>query len=200
VAKPVEAEEHDHSNNQLYSCGSLAPKLKRGGGCMDHGFSRQKEMWELSDGAIFMLREVAHIESMQEFVVSNLEKLSSLAYIDHFKHAHTLKETIFKSMIVILKGIGKKRFRGFVELYLDPCFRAANNQDNLNMAVAAQDFILDLEKTYGNGIFKAILEGHDERYVQDLERYRQEGIKTGPQDFVYPPQPAGAGNFGISAP
>lgn len=32
-----------HSNNQLYSCGSLAPKLKRGGGCMDHGFQRAKE-------------------------------------------------------------------------------------------------------------------------------------------------------------
>ena len=35
VAKPIDA---DHENKQMYSCGSLAPKLKRGGGCMDHGF------------------------------------------------------------------------------------------------------------------------------------------------------------------
>lgn len=28
-----------HEDQQMYSCGSLAPKLKRGGGCMDHGFT-----------------------------------------------------------------------------------------------------------------------------------------------------------------
>jgi len=28
----------EHTDKQMYSCGSLAPKLKRGGGCMDHGF------------------------------------------------------------------------------------------------------------------------------------------------------------------
>ena len=130
-------ESEDHSNNQLYSCGSLAPKLKRGGGCMDHGFTRGREMWELTDGAIFILREIAHIEEMQDLVVKNFENISTLAYIDHFKHAHTLKETNFKSMPVILKGVGKKKFRGYIELYLDPVFRAANNQDNMNMAVAA---------------------------------------------------------------
>ena len=63
VAKPINLEsihDHDaeHSNNVLYSCGSLAPKLKRGGGCMDHGFSRPKELWELTDGVIFLLREI----------------------------------------------------------------------------------------------------------------------------------------------
>jgi len=135
VAKPVESEEHN--DNQLYSCGSLAPKLKRGGGCMDHGFTRGREMWELTDGSIFILREVANIETMQDLVVKHLENISTLAYIDHFKHAHTLKETIFKSMPVILKGIGKKKFRGYIELFLDPVFRAANNQENMNMAVAA---------------------------------------------------------------
>ena len=167
---------------------------------MDHGFSRAQEMWELTDGAIFILREVAHIESMQDLVVKNLENISTLAYIDHFKHAHTLKETIFKSMIAVLKGIGKKKFRGYIELYLDPTFRAANNLENLNMAVAAQDFILDLEKTYGPGIFKAILEGHDQRFIQDLERFKQEG-STGCQDFIYPPLAADALNpFGIGGP
>jgi hypothetical protein len=125
-------------------------------------------------------------------VVKNLENISTLAYIDHFKHAHTLKETIFKSMIVVLKGIGKKKFRNIIELFLDPTFRAANNLENLNMAVAAQDFILDMEKTYGSGIFRAILEGHDQRFIQDLERFKQEGSNTGPQDFIYPPLAAGS--------
>lgn len=29
-----------HTNQTMFSCGSLAPKLQRGGGCMDHGFKR----------------------------------------------------------------------------------------------------------------------------------------------------------------
>jgi hypothetical protein len=35
---------------QMYSCGSLAPKMGRGGGCMDHKFRKPSEPWELADG------------------------------------------------------------------------------------------------------------------------------------------------------
>ena len=37
---------------QMYSCGSLAPKMGRGsgGGCMDHKFRKPPEPWELADG------------------------------------------------------------------------------------------------------------------------------------------------------
>lgn len=36
------------------------------------------------------------------------------------------------------------------------------------MAVAAEGFILECDKQYGQGIFKAVVENHDERYVQQL--------------------------------
>ena len=42
-----------HTNRQMYSCGSLAPKMGRGpreGGCMDHKFRKEPEPWELGDG------------------------------------------------------------------------------------------------------------------------------------------------------
>lgn len=58
---------------------------------MDHGFSRPKESWEMSDGAISMLKEASAFEDMQEFTIANLENLSDLGYIDHFKHYHYLK-------------------------------------------------------------------------------------------------------------
>lgn len=48
-----------HTGNQVYSCGSLAPKLRKGGGCMDHGFKRAQQVWEGSDGAVYLLRELA---------------------------------------------------------------------------------------------------------------------------------------------
>lgn len=64
---------------------------------MDHGFTRPKEAWELTDGSIFLLRESSKFEDMHDFIISNLEKLSDLGYIDHFKHSHFLKQNLFKS-------------------------------------------------------------------------------------------------------
>jgi len=109
---------------------------------------------------------------MHQIIIKNLDNLSSLGYIDHFKHSHSLRETLFKSLVKILRNLGKKNFRGYIELFLDPTFRNAKNQDNLNMALAAQDFILEMEKTYGAGIFKAIVEAHDDRYIADLEKFK----------------------------
>lgn len=59
----------------MFSCGSLGPKLKRGGGCMDHGFTREKEPWEASDGALYMLRELASIrpDDIPQFLPQVLE-------------------------------------------------------------------------------------------------------------------------------
>jgi len=67
-----------HTNNQLYSCGSLAPKLKKGSavnaegqeqrggrapgkgriGCMSCFVDRPKAPWERTDGCIYLLREL----------------------------------------------------------------------------------------------------------------------------------------------
>lgn len=167
------AEDDGHSNNAMFSCGSLAPKLKRGGGCMDHGFTRPRELWELSDGAIFMLKELAQMDQHKEFVLKHVEGLSNLGYIDHFKHSHVLKENLFKSVAKVAQGLGKKPFRHSVELFLDPAFRNARNDVHRNMAVAAQDLLLAFERQYGQGIFKAIVESHDDRYVAEFNSYKE---------------------------
>ena len=59
------------------------------------------------------------------------ESLADLGFIDHFKHASSLKEQLFKSLTVVCsdEGLGKKKFRGFVELYLDPAFRNTKHQN-----------------------------------------------------------------------
>lgn len=36
----------------MYSCGSLAPKMRRGGGCADHLFRRPAQPWEKADGSV----------------------------------------------------------------------------------------------------------------------------------------------------
>lgn len=50
------AHDRAHTDQVMYSCGSLAPKLRRGGGCSDHGFVRPKEGWEMSEGGILVWR------------------------------------------------------------------------------------------------------------------------------------------------
>ena len=68
--------EDDHIDRAMFSCGSLAPKLKRGGGCMDHGFSRAQEPWELSDGCVYLLKELTMVRCADDpEVESNVFKL-----------------------------------------------------------------------------------------------------------------------------
>jgi hypothetical protein len=163
VAAPKEEnkDELTHANQQLYSCGSLAPKLKRGGGCMDHGFARNKEPWEHTDGCVYLIRELSR--SKKAALVANyLDSLSELAYVDHFKHSAHLKENIFKSLIVIIQNL-KKKFRAFLELFLDSLFRNCKNE-NRNCAAAAEDCLKAMEQQCGENIFKAILEKEDSSF------------------------------------
>merc|ERR1719263_1745122 len=114
-----------------------------------------------------------------------------------------MKENLFKSLRKIVVNVGKKPFRGYVELFLDPAFRCAKSDEHRNMGAAAQDFILELEKTYGPNIFKAIVESHDERFVNDLLKYK-EFSSNGPKDFNYPAMkfevPGALNPYGIGGP
>lgn len=128
-----------------------------------------------------------------KFLIQNFESLADIGYLDHFKHANHLKENLFKTLASIVSdktGIGKKKFREHVETFLDPAFRNAESNDhNQNCAAAAQDFLLTLEKTYGAGIFRAILESHDSRYLDRFENFKHVNDK-GSLDFKYPPIPS----------
>ena len=70
------AAEMENENQQMFSCGSLAPKLKRGGGCMDHGFARAQEPWELSDGCVYLLKELTLVRCPDDLEIEkNVFKL-----------------------------------------------------------------------------------------------------------------------------
>jgi len=45
-----------HTNSQLYSCGSLAPKLRKGG-CSDCIVTRERADLERTDGYIYLLNQ-----------------------------------------------------------------------------------------------------------------------------------------------
>lgn len=105
---------------------------------MDHGFSRATEPWEHSDGCIYVFRELAKARNQSDpkvvskaidLFVKHAMSLADLGFVDHFKHSASMKENLFKTMreIVSPEGIGKKKFRSFVEIFLDPAFRNVNH-------------------------------------------------------------------------
>jgi len=45
-----------------------------------------------------------------------MEELRDLSVLNHARHAHNnLRENLFRSMIIIIKNLGKKAFRPYVE-------------------------------------------------------------------------------------
>jgi len=149
-------EECKFENQPMFSCGSLAPKLKRGGGCMDHGFTRAKEPWEASDGCIYVIAELASINA--EAIKPYLPQLHELARLDQtsFRHAPVLLETLFKKLPAIAKGMGKKAFKPYIEEFLEPLFRADKDSHQL-AAAAAGNCIAEFELLLGEGIFNGRL-------------------------------------------
>ena len=62
------------------------------------------EDWELSDGCIYLIRELSNVkdsgkEAAQAIASKYLEMMIDIGYIDQFKHAVQLKENLFKSLI-----------------------------------------------------------------------------------------------------
>ena len=92
-------------------------------------------------------------------------------------------------MIVIVSSIGKKKFRPHLELFLECTFRIARSleQYDTSMALSASDFLVFLDKTFGENIFKAIVEAHDERNVKLLQQLKEESQRRSTKkDFEYP--------------
>ncbi|KAI7841245.1 hypothetical protein COHA_005082 [Chlorella ohadii] len=152
-----------HTDKTMFSCGSLAPKLQRGGSCMDHGFARAKEPWEASDGAVYMLRELSAVAptAVPEF----LPALAELARLQHFAHAANLHETIWKQLPVIAENVGKKVFKPYLEDFLGPLFRSLTCGHRLCEAAAGR-CIGALRDLIGPNIFAGRLSDDQRQLMQ----------------------------------
>ena len=107
---------------------------------------------------MYLLRELS--KGHPAVVAKYLPNMADIGLMDHFKQAVYLKENLFKSIATIMNRMGKKKFRGFVELFIEPLFRNTRNE-NKNCAAAAEDCLLEMRKVYGENIFKAIVESVD---------------------------------------
>ena len=140
-----------HSDQLMFSCGSLAPKLKRGVDCCgDYGLTRAPEPWEASDGAVYMVRELAAAAPAD--AVEFLPMLAALGQMTHFTQYVTLHETLWKCLPEIAQSIGKAAFKKTLELFLGPLFKDARCGHPL-CETAAQKCIARLCTFIGKPIF-----------------------------------------------
>ena len=121
-----------HENQIQYSCGSLAPKLGRrrrgklAGGCTGCDVTRDRQPWEVSAGALCLLREIA--PQVPEAAAAQLPQLASLCRLDSFAHHHQLWATAWSVFPPIATAVGKKAIKPHLELLLPPLFRAARSE------------------------------------------------------------------------
>ncbi len=104
-----------HTGNQVYSCGSLAPKLKKGPapgkgriGCSSCVVDRPKAPWEATDGVIYLLRELCvrfanRDEAERKDVVMDdiallplMTELANVTRLSHYPQSNDLRTALWR--------------------------------------------------------------------------------------------------------
>ena len=166
IAKNIHEENLDkkHTDQQMYSCGSLAPKMGRGsrGGCSDAKFRRPSEPWERSDGSIYLLSELSqhYPQQMAQLFPNVIKALSFKHYSQHL----VFLETVCKQLPKIANCIGKRSFKMHLETFLDPIFEAVACDVQLTVA-AGEDCVIQLGKFLGPSILRGRIENYNGRYL-----------------------------------
>ncbi|XP_048737561.2 uncharacterized protein LOC125652410 [Ostrea edulis] len=159
-----------HTDKQMYSCGSLAPKMlrgSRGGGCMDHQFRKPSEPWELADGCIHLIAELSHNPELIPTVSDLLPSLAKSASLHHYNHHVNYLETLCKQLPNIAKNLGKRYFKPHLEEFFDSIFYSITC-DNALTASAASQCLNRLSGFLGPSILRGRVEQYNPRYMEML--------------------------------
>ncbi|CAL1530399.1 unnamed protein product [Lymnaea stagnalis] len=157
-----------HTDQQMYSCGSLAPKMGRGGGCMDHKFRKPPQPWELADGCVHLLAELSHVPSVNGQVSKMIPVLVKACNMKSYTHYPNFLETVCKQLLNIAEGLGKRPFKMFLEMFLDYIFEALDSDVALTSAAASQ-CIISLSGFLGPGIFRGRIESYNSSYLSKYD-------------------------------
>lgn len=199
-----------HTGNQLYSCGSLAPKLRKGGagriGCSSCAIDRPKAPWEATDGCIYLLRELCvrfanRDDSEREDVVMSdaillplLTELADVCRLSHYPQSDDLRTTLWRQLPPIANALGKRRFKG---LYLDLFIELlAKNLDDRSGACASQLSIHaagqcaeEIAKLIGVNIFRGRMEqvGSGDVFDRVMEERTRDQQRGGGREVFHSP-------------
>ncbi|CAL8072438.1 unnamed protein product [Calicophoron daubneyi] len=169
------ADAHDarHTDQVMYSCGSLAPKLHKGtkGGCM-HGAVHQRpsEPWEQADGAVRLIGQIAEVapKLFEDTMVDHMIEATSH---NHYTHYPYLLETACRTTGQMCNGLQKMQFKRHLDKLLVVLAAAVECQLPL-AAVASEETLSILAQRLGPNVLRGRIENHmDSRvphYLRDL--------------------------------
>jgi len=177
-----------HTENQLYSCGSLAPKLKKKAGagrigCSNCEINRPKQPWEATDGCLYLIRELIETcnqpDSVQpplsdETLLPLLQEVADICRVSHFPQSDELRATLWRQLPSMMAAIGKLRCkRLYLEVFLDLLMR--NLESRTASAIskhAAGTCAAELSNLVGPNIFRGRL--YDDYQKEVLDRVLRE--------------------------
>ena len=190
VAKNIhENDDKRHTDQQMYSCGSLAPKMGRGGGgCSDAKFKRPSEPWERSDGSIYLISELSQ-HHPQEVAQLFPNVITALSYKHYPQHLIFL-ETVCKQLPKIATRIGKRSFKMNLETFIDSIFEAIACDVQLTIA-AGEDCLIQLGKFLGPSILRGRIENYNPKYVHVCDQVLHHTVSAGG------PMPIPSGHFPV---
>jgi hypothetical protein len=189
-----------HTDAQLYSCGSLAPKLgKKSGagriGCSSCGITRPKAPWEATDGSVYLLRELVilgcgedntnpDLALSDEVLLPLLTELADVCRVQHFPQSDDLRATLWRQLPSMARALGKQRFkRLYLDVFMD--LLLSNMERSTASALskhAAGQCAEELSQFIGPSIFRGRLDDYQQRTFDRAMQERQQQMPKGPID------------------
>jgi hypothetical protein len=140
-----------HTSKQAFSCCSFEPINDQ------RHENREKQPWEHTDGAIYLVRELCAVAP--EVGVRLLPAVADVAILRHFPQTATLQETVWKQLPLMCEALGKRVFKQYLELFLDPLVFTLQGSNRL-AKFAAGDCVAQLSRQIGPNIFLGRLQAN----------------------------------------
>lgn len=192
--KRLQNDAQAHTGNQLYSCGSLAPKLRKGGagriGCSSCAIDRPKAPWEATDGCVYLIRELCirfadkedterdDIVLGDNILLPIMTELADVCRLSHYPQSDDLRTTLWRQLPPIAQALGKRRFKSmYLELFVE--LLSKNIDDRFNCASqlsvhAAGQCAEELANLIGHGIFRGRLNEVSQSGAEAFDRVMEE--------------------------
>lgn len=170
VVKNVAINDANHTDQIMYSCGSLAPKMGRNklGGCTDCHFQRASKPWERSDGCVYLLVELARFyPAAATELIPNLVQATTFK---HFPQHQVFHETVCKQLPILATLVGKRIFKQQLDQLLPVIFYAVASDVPLT-SVAGEQCLQQLAKFVGSGILRGRIEMWNSEKLADYDRF-----------------------------
>lgn len=177
-----------HSDLQLYSCGSLAPKLKKKAGagrigCSNCDVSRPKQPWEATDGCLYLIRELVETCSQtdstmpplsDDILLPLLRQVADVCRVSHFPQGDDMRATLWRQLPSMMHAVGKQRCKKlYLDVFMDLLMRNIESRTASAISIhAAGTCAYELGQLVGPNIFRGRI--YDDYQREALDRLLRE--------------------------